>query len=173
MATIFANRNLVTRPNNTQLEQKFICELINAVKKPVEVQHFYALNLLATSYPTLNLGGQNLKFFFNRLLNISAGYKPQALYSNIDFITVSTAMMIVGYKTDNLLKVSINASNVTLCVFDSPTLRINVERVFLSSSQTSKMRVVNFTFTVEQTTAKPSVITYSLNLSRGLGTQNG
>ena len=169
MANSVANRAVITNPTNAQKEQKMMCEIINVANKSTEFARYYALNIWAVSYPTFNLGNQMLGALFDRLIRNARAYTPTVVYSTIDFGIHRRELFISGFRSNRIVNTSTSNANFTACVFNSPTFRIDAQRVFLDNTH-NNLRWTNITFFLG---ANIAPIYYNISYTTGLNARNG
>lgn len=161
---MFVNRVDMRALTKEQVEQKFSCDLSDAIGKTFEYQRFFALNFWLGTYPALPIEGETLSELFDRLAKNAPILmeKYHDLYATLNLNVGKSEMNLNGYRTSSTK----NESNMTMCLFDSPLLRIDAKRI-VSNTSRQTLQWINLTFFVDDLgSANKSVYYFNYTSSR-------
>lgn len=130
-----ANRNFPFKPySNPQMEQLMMCDLLPIANCSIEFQRYDAMNLWANIFPNLTWSGPiMLTGYLDRIIKSAISYKPQYEYAEASFEILFRRDFKIETFSDIVLRIEYpieNMSNISLTLFKSKLLRIDIQIVW-------------------------------------------
>lgn len=115
-------REVITNPTNEQLENRLICELLNAKDCAIEKQRFEAIAKWSLKFPTLEWSGSSMVSYFDKLIERASSYEAEIKYDSVNVVLDGNYFYVKSFK---------NGSQIGLVVPDGSFICLNSEKLYV------------------------------------------